>query len=141
MVEAGVFGRGEYLKEKTPSNLTASNSESVSAKSAAVSPGNPTITSVVIVVRRFALRIMAIFSRYSSREYVLCMRRRTREEPDCTGSCTWLQILEFASITEIMSGVKSCGCEVVKRTRRIPGTCAACKSNSLKRILRDEGSA
>src|SRR5260370_10371822 len=107
MVEAGVFGRGEYLKEKTPSYLTSSSNDKVSSKSLFVSPGNPTITSVVIAVRRLALRIMAIFPRYSSREYVRCIARNTRVDPDCTGKCTWLQIAAFESIAAIMSGVKS----------------------------------
>jgi len=44
--------------------------------------------SVVTAILRFAPRIMAILSKYSSREYVRCIARSTRDDPDCTGKCT-----------------------------------------------------
>ncbi len=97
--------------------------------------------SVVMAIDRLAPRIIAIFSKYSSREYVRCMARSTLVEPDCTGKCTWSQILGSDSIASTMSAVKSLGCEVVNRTRRIPCTSATACSNSEKRIFRGVGSA
>ena len=52
------------------------------------------------------------------------MRSSTAVEPDCTGRCTWLQSEGLWSMASMMSLTKSRGCEVVKRTRRMPGTCA-----------------
>ena len=48
----GVLGRGEYLNPKTASNSTSSSRLSVCSNSASVSPGNPTITSVVTLISR-----------------------------------------------------------------------------------------
>ena len=47
-VAAGVPGRGLYWKVNAPEKRLASTTRSVSAKSASVSPGKPTMTSVVI---------------------------------------------------------------------------------------------
>ena len=47
---AGVFGRFEYLNQKIESYSTSSIRLSVSSKSASVSPGNPTMISVVIAM-------------------------------------------------------------------------------------------
>ncbi len=45
-------------------------------------------------------------------------------EPDCTGRWTWSQSVGVASMASTMSRVKSRGCEVVKRTRRMPAMLA-----------------
>src|ERR1700689_4411224 len=54
MCIADVLGRGEYLNEKIASYFAVSSSESVSAKSASVSPGNPTMMSDVMLIGRRA---------------------------------------------------------------------------------------
>src|ERR1035438_1592069 len=67
IVSDGVFGLGEYLKAKTASYPTSSSRPSVSAKSASVSPGKPTMTSVVMLISRLVAFIHAMRSRYCSR--------------------------------------------------------------------------
>ena len=52
------------------------------------------------------------------------MASSTRVEPLCTGRCTWSQRVGTASMASTMSRPKSRGCEVVKRTRRMPGNFA-----------------
>ena len=49
MVAAGVPGRGENWKVKALSKRAASTTSRVAAKSASVSPGKPTMMSVVTV--------------------------------------------------------------------------------------------
>ena len=48
MAAAGVSRRCEYLKTKAWSNSTSRTSDSVSSKSASVSPGKPTMKSVLM---------------------------------------------------------------------------------------------
>src|SRR6266513_2649467 len=60
---AGVASRGEYLKVYASSNPTSSTSDSVSRKSSSVSPGNPTMMSVVRAMPGTALRSAATTSR------------------------------------------------------------------------------
>src|ERR1700719_2021993 len=69
------------------------------------------------------------------------MAANTRSEPDCTGRCTWLHNFGCDSIAVTISAVKPRGCDVVNRTRRIPGTSATASSKSEKRTLLCEGSA
>ena len=123
-VTAGVFGLGENLKAKTASYLTSPTSVMVSSKSASVSPGKPTIMSLVMLMSRLAALIQLMRSRYQSRVYSRAMALRTAVEPDWTGRWMWSQRVGVASIASTMSRVKSRGCEVVKRTRRMPGSLA-----------------
>jgi len=109
IVRDGVFGLGEYLNENKLSYCTSSSKLRVSSKSDSVSPGKPTMMSVVMAISRLAPRIMAIFSRYSPREYVRCIALSTFVEPDCTGKCTWSQIFGCDSIASTMSFSKSLG--------------------------------
>ena len=60
---ASVFGRGEYLNENMLWYRTAAVSDSVSSKSASVSPGNPTIISVDSATSGSGSRIRATRSR------------------------------------------------------------------------------
>ena len=53
---AGVPGRLEYWKVNAPANRACSTTRSVSAKSSSVSPGNPTMRSVVIAASGIAAR-------------------------------------------------------------------------------------
>ena len=52
-------GRGEYWNVKAPAKRASATSESVSAKSASVSPGKPTMMSVVIAASGIASRTRA----------------------------------------------------------------------------------
>ena len=56
IAEAGVARRGEYLKTNALSNSTSRTSESVSSKSPSLSPGNPTMMSVVTPISGFTRR-------------------------------------------------------------------------------------
>ena len=56
-------GRGEYWKVKAESNLACSTRSRVSAKSASVSPGNPTMMSVEKATPPMAARRLARISR------------------------------------------------------------------------------
>src|SRR5215472_13368489 len=89
ITNAGVFGRGEYLKPKTQSYCTSARRSMVWIKSSGVSPGKPTMMSVESEMGRRAAFTHEIRSRYQSRVYSLAIAFRTREEPDCTGRCTW----------------------------------------------------
>ena len=97
--------------------------------------------SVVMLIARRALRIIAIFSQvFFARVGALHGAQnargarlhradeRVRKWPGCE------------SIAATMSGAKIAGCEVVKRTRRMPGTSATASKSSAKLMCRGEGS-
>src|SRR5689334_10795430 len=98
MPTAGVLGRGEYLKLNTPSYWHSCSNVIVSSNSARVSPGKPTITSVVSAISRFADLIHEIFSRYISRVYSRLMAANTRDDPLCTGRWMWSHRVDEESI-------------------------------------------
>ena len=60
---ASVPRRGEKMNVKAPSKPTSSTTESVSSKSASVSPGNPTMMSVVRAQSGTCSRMSATRSR------------------------------------------------------------------------------
>ena len=62
MPSAAVLGRGEYLKLNSESYCTSSSSGRVCSKSASVSPGKPTMMSVVSAMLRRAFLIHAMRS-------------------------------------------------------------------------------
>ena len=64
---AGVPSRNEKMKVNASANPTSRTALSVSAKSSSVSPGNPTMTSVVSERSGMASRRRATQSRYCSR--------------------------------------------------------------------------
>ena len=64
---AAVLGRREYLKLNNESYCTSSSSASVWSKSASVSPGKPTMMSVVMAMLRRACFIQSMRRMYSSR--------------------------------------------------------------------------
>src|SRR5579859_1060412 len=98
MTNAGVFGRGEYLKPKTQSYCTSARRSIVSMNSSAVSPGKPTMMSVDSEMGRRADFTHAIRSRYQSRVYSRAIAFSTRVDPDCTGKCTWSHKVGNASM-------------------------------------------
>ena len=59
MIPAGVLGRMEYWKVKAAENLDSSTTRIVSAKSSSVSPGNPTMMSVVMAASGMASRTLS----------------------------------------------------------------------------------
>ena len=62
----------------------------------------------------------------------------TRSEPDCNGKWMCSQTLGVSAIASITSGVKSCGCGDVNRTRRMPGTAPTSRSSSANSGRLDE---
>ncbi len=56
-------GRLEYWKVKAPENLARRTTAMVSRKSASVSPGNPTMMSVVIAASGMAARTRSMMPR------------------------------------------------------------------------------
>ena len=129
MSAAGVPGRGEYWKVKAEENRARRTISIVAWKSSSVSPGNPTMISVVIAAP-------GIFSRASSTifmNFLLRYERRislsTLSEPDCNGMCNCGQITGYCAITSITSLVNSAGCGLVKRSRSNPSICAQAASN------------
>jgi len=98
------------MKVNAPSKPTASQTASVSAKSASVSPGKPTMMSVVSAMSGLCSRISATRSVNRSREYVRRMALRIREEPDCSGRCMCGQTDSSSACARTTSSVMSCGC-------------------------------
>ena len=66
IVAAGVPGRVEYRNVNAPANLACRTTSRVSAKSLSVSPGNPTMMSVVIAASGIAARTLPRIPRYLS---------------------------------------------------------------------------
>ena len=60
---AGVPGRGEYWKVNAPANCDCRATSSVCWKSSSVSPGKPTMMSVVIAASGMAARTSARIDR------------------------------------------------------------------------------
>ena len=69
--------------------------------------------SDVTLMGRRAARIMAIFSRYSSRVYVRCIARRIRVDPDCTG-----QVDVIAQLGHGIDGLDDVPAEISRMGRR-----------------------
>ena len=63
MVAAGVPGRLEYWKVKAAENRAARTTSRVRWKSASVSPGKPTMMSVVIAASGIAARTLSMIPR------------------------------------------------------------------------------
>ena len=95
------------------------------AKSSSVSPGNPTMMSVVIAASGIAARTSSRIARYRARPVRAAHRRSTSSEPDCSGMCSCGQTFGVSAIAAITSEVKSRGCGEVKRTRSRPSIAAA----------------
>ena len=81
-----------------------------SAKSASVSPGKPTITSVVSAMSGIASRMRSTSARYRSRSYVRRMRFRICDEPDCSGRCMCSHATRHSARAAITSARMSLGC-------------------------------
>ena len=55
-----------------------------------------------------------------------CIAFSTRSEPDCSGKWMCSQTVSHSAMASITSGVKSCGCGLVNRIRRMPSTSFTC---------------
>ena len=66
MDAAGVPGRGEYWKVNADANRDARTTSSVAWKSCSVSPGKPTMMSVVMAASGIAARTRSMIPRYRS---------------------------------------------------------------------------
>ena len=63
MAAAGVPGRGEYWNVKALAKRARSTTSRVCSKSASVSPGKPTMMSVVIAASGIAARTFSMIAR------------------------------------------------------------------------------
>ena len=103
-----------------------------------VSPGKPTMMSVETAIPSIAVRMRSSQPRYRSRRYDRCMRRSTASDPDCSGKWMCSQTDGVSAMASMTSGVKSCGCGLVNRTRRIPSTAPTCRRRSANSGVRDD---
>ncbi len=88
-VGAGLPGRLEYWKVKALENCAAATTSRVCWKSASVSPGKPTMMSVVSRASGMAARTRRRSPGSGPAGSPRRMRRRTSSEPDCSGMCSW----------------------------------------------------
>ena len=129
---AAVPGRGEKTNVKAASNPAASTRCRVSSKSSSVSPGKPTMRSVVIAMSGTAARKASTLPRYQSMVYPRPMAASTLSEPDWAGRWTCSQTVGSAATASISSSDRSRGCEVVNRRRRRPATSSRLGSSPAK---------
>ena len=80
--DAGVPGRGLYLNENACAKPISRTRSSVAWNSSSVSPGKPTMMSVLMAMSRFDRFIHSIRRMYSSRLYSRCIRSKIRVDPD-----------------------------------------------------------
>ncbi len=110
-------------------NRARRTTSSVCAKSSSVSPGKPTMMSVVIAASGICSRTRSMMPRYFSRRYDRRIRLSTASEPDCSGMCRLGITFGVSAIAVITSSVKSRGCGDVKRTRSRPSTSPHARSS------------
>ena len=121
---AGALG---VLEGEGPAKRAARTTSMVCSRSSSVSPGKPTMMSVVIAASGIAARTRSTMPRNRSRRYERRIRRSTASEPDCSGMCSCGITFPVVAIASITSSVKSRGCGLVNRTcptrrlRRTPG--------------------
>lgn len=117
---AGVPGRLEYWKVNAWAKRASRTVCRVCWKSSSVSPGKPTMMSVVIAASGMAARTFSMMERNRSWRYERRIARSTVSEPDWSGMCSCGMTLGVSAIAAITSSVKSRGCGEVKRTRSRP---------------------
>ena len=115
------------------SNRARSTTRSVASKSSSVSPGKPTMMSVVTATPGMPRRIRSSHARYRSLRYDRRMARSRRSEPDCSGKWMCSHTESHPAIASTTSSVKSCGCGLVNRIRRMPSTSFTARSSSANR--------
>ena len=122
-------GRGEYWNVNAEANRDASTTRRVSAKSSSVSPGKPTMMSVVIAASGIAARTRSRMPRNLSDRYERRIARRMRSEPDCSGMCSCGMTVGVCAIASMTSSVNAAGCGDVNRTRSRPSIAPAARSS------------
>ena len=120
MEAAGVSGRGEYSKMYADVKRARSTMSTVCWKSSSVSPGKPTMMSVLMRASGMAARTLSRMARKRFVRYERRMARRVLSEPDCSGMCSWCMIFGVCAMVSMTSSVKAAGCGDVKRTRSRP---------------------
>ena len=110
----------EYININTCSKPTWFTTSNVSSKSSSVSPGNPTIISVVSVTFGIFFFILSTSSKYCSFEYFLFIAFNTFVLPDWSGKCNVLLTFSHFAIASITSSVKSFGCGEINLIFLIP---------------------
>ena len=117
---AGVPGRIEYWNVNAEENSEASTTSSVSWKSCSVSPGKPTMMSVVMAACGMRSRTRSRIPRNFLDRYERRMSFRIRSEPDCSGMCSCGITFGVSAMASITSSVKAAGWGLVNRTRSSP---------------------
>ncbi|CAG7029052.1 hypothetical protein PICSAR164_04398 [Mycobacterium avium subsp. paratuberculosis] len=133
-------GRLEYWKVKAAANRARRTTSRVAAKSSSVSPGNPTIRSVVMAACGMAARTRSMMPRKRSARYERRIARSTRSEPDCSGMCRAGHTFGVCAMASMTSSVNSAGCGEVNRTRSSPSISPQAR-NSRANAPRSRGSA
>ena len=118
---ASVFGRGEYLNENMLWYRTAAVSDSVSSKSASVSPGNPTIISVDSATSGSGSRICADQIEIALARVPAPHRRRARaSSPTAPAGAGAGRSSGSRAIASRNRGETCRGCGLAKRIRSMP---------------------
>ena len=125
-------GRFEYWKVNALAKRAWATTSRVAWKSSSVSPGKPTMMSVVIAACGMAARTRSMMPRKRSARYDRRIALSTRSEPDCSGMCRVGQTFAVAAIASMTSSVNSAGCGEVNRTRSSPSMSPQARSNSAK---------
>ena len=106
---AGVPSLGEKINVNAESNLQIFTTSMVSSKSSLVSPGKPTIISVVIDAFGIVSFIFLNNFKYDSFVYLLPISFKILFDPDWSGRCIYGMIFSYLEIVSIISSVKSHG--------------------------------
>ena len=124
-------GRGEYWKVKALANRARAATSRVCWKSSSVSPGNPTMMSVVIAASGIAALTRSMMPRYFSARYDRRIAAKIRSLPDCIGICRLGITFGVCAIAAMTSSVKSRGCGEVNLTRSRPSIPPQARSSLL----------
>ncbi len=119
--------RIEYWNVKALVNRACSTTRIVSSKSSSVSPGKPTMMSVVIAAFGMRSRTRSRMPRNFSLRYERRIALRMRSLPDCSGMCSWGMTAGVSAIASMTSSVKAAGCGLVKRMRSSPSISPAAR--------------
>ena len=117
-----------------PSNSASAAKARVSSKSFSVSPGKPTIMSVVTARSGICLRASLSLSIYFDLLYPLCIAARIWSLPDCNGRCRCSQTADVSAIASMTSRRKSLGWGLVNLRRRRPSIEPISRRRSGKRV-------
>jgi hypothetical protein len=109
MSAAGVPGRGEYWNVNAELNRARSTTSSVSAKSASVSPGKPTMNEVRTATPGTRSRILSTMPSRFPRPVGRFIRRRTGSLACCSGMSTYLTTFSSDAIASRIGSLRVAG--------------------------------